>query len=111
VSTRHTIEEVNSEALRSAKRTRKREKLEKWSGRAAAHGINFASLSKAERREFRARWRVNRALDRLEKVVGGSKRRDVNEGARLAKAAGARSERLTDAEIRGITVARAGRSL
>ncbi len=62
------------------KTERKAVKLEKWRARAEAHGVTWGVLTKTQRREFRARWRVARSLDKLRKVLGGRE---------LAKAAGA----------------------
>ena len=55
---------------KEAKQIRRAAKREKWGRRAAAVGIDFGVLSKAQRQEFKLRWRADRALVKLEKVVG-----------------------------------------
>ncbi len=47
------------------------QKLEKWGRRATAWGIDFAGLSKKERRIFKAQWRVDCELGKLEKIIAG----------------------------------------
>jgi hypothetical protein len=63
------------------RRARKAVKLRKWSERLAAFGLDYKSLSRAERREARARWRADRALVRLAKVIGGSAQGDRDSAA------------------------------
>ena len=90
------------------KSTAKMKKTEKWRGRAAGKGQQWDSMSKKERRIFKAAFRADRELARLQKIVAA---RDAA-GSPISKAAGgAGSAQLTDADIRGITAARAGRSL
>ena len=56
----------------AAKAAEKAAKLKKWTERATPLKVDYAALSKADRRVFRAKWRVNDALDGLQKVIGGS---------------------------------------
>src|SRR6267143_6212765 len=55
-----------------ARGEKKAKKLAKWSKRAEAHKIDYAKLTKAQRREFRATWRADKALSALEKVYRGN---------------------------------------
>jgi hypothetical protein len=88
----------STEADKLAKRAKKDAKLKKWSARLAVHGVNYKSLSKAERREARARWRVERALGRLEKVLGG----------KGTKRTAGRSDRIVDTAAEHVGRTRAG---
>ncbi len=65
-----TVDEA--QFVKNVRRSRKREKKQRWIERASGVGVNYSVLTKVEKREFRQTWRVDRELARLEKVIGGS---------------------------------------
>jgi hypothetical protein len=91
------------------KSTAKMKKTEKWRGRAAGKGQQWDSMSKQERRVFKAVYRADRTLQKLSTIIAA---REAKGGAPLGKAAGgAGSAPLSDTDIRAITTARARRNL
>lgn len=93
------IEQAVTEAKQLRKAAAKEKRLKKrarWNARAQAVGIAYRDLTKAERREFRARYRVDRALKKLAKVIGGAAQPDVdgvrNRESSFSKAAGAAAD-------------------
>jgi len=56
----------------AAETAEREDKVKRWAARLAPFGVDYVALSKAERKEYRARWRADRALGRLEKAIGGS---------------------------------------
>jgi hypothetical protein len=58
---------VDGETLRKAAKRQK--SLKKWRTRASAHDQSWDSMSKHDRKVFRAAWRCDRALAKLQKIV------------------------------------------
>jgi len=73
-------------------------KLKKWRPRAAEKGHVWDSMSKKERKIFKAAWRADVALERLEKVVAN---REAKEGRSLTKAIGG-SKRAPLSKVGGV---------
>ena len=71
-----TAEERKTRKLqkRERRRLKKRAKREKMRARAAARGVDFDTLTKAEKKEFAARLKLEKALRKVEQLVAGPTR-------------------------------------
>jgi hypothetical protein len=100
---RGDLEVAGEDGVALRKAATRQTKLKKWIARASARGHSWDALSKRDRKVFRAAWRADRALAKLQQIEAQS---EASSGAQLAKAAGSGSERLPEAEIRARTAAR-----